>query len=148
MRHIHIFFVFAVLFCGCGKKIVTVTGEVLYEGAPAKDIAVLFEPKSDATLVSESGIGVTNSSGHFTLESSGRKRGIEPGTYTVYMGWKNPDPVVDDTGGAGPPDGVEIPVPPSPYRFPEEQKEIVVNVQGSGKNHFVIKITPEEILCE
>jgi len=148
MRHIHIFFVFAVLFCGCGKKIVTVTGEVLYEGTPAKDIAVVFEPKSDGTLVSESGLGVTGADGRFTLESSSRKRGVELGAYTVHLGWKNPNPIADDTGGAGPPPDVEIPVPVSPYRFPEEQKEIVVNVQGSGKNHFVLKISPEAILCE
>ena len=137
-----------IFFCGCGKNIVTVTGEVLYEGKPAKEIVILFEPKSDAVLVSESGLAVTDSSGRFTLKSSSDKRGLEPGNYTVYMNWKGPDNVNDEYGDAGPPPGVEVKSNPSPYQFPAERPEIIVSVQGSGKNHFVFKITPKEILWE
>ena len=133
--------------CGCGKKIVTVSGEVLYEGKPAKDIAVLFEPKSDAKFVSESGVTVTDSNGSFTLRSSSNKRGLEPGNYTVYMNWKNPN-FVDITDGAGLSRGAEVKAMSSPYRFPAERPEIVVTVQNSGKNHFTFKITPTEILWE
>ena len=146
MRNILLLVIVAAIFCcGCGKKIVTVTGEVLFEGEPAKDIAVLFEPKSEAKIVPESGIAITNSEGRFTLESSSQKRGIEPGSYTVYMNWRNPTSV--DDGGAGP---AESGAPPltSPYRFPAERQSIVLEVKGSGKNHFVFKVTPEEIRWE
>ena len=132
--------------CGCGKNIVTVTGEVLYEGKPAQDIAILFEPKSDAKTVSESGVAVTDSGGRFTLRSSSNKRGIEPGTYTVYLGWKNPAAAVDD-GGAGPPPGTTTKTPASPYRFPED-RSVIVEIRDSGKNSLVFRISPEGILCE
>ncbi len=139
-------FSMAISLTGCGKKIVTVSGEVQYEGKPAKDVALLFEPKSDATFVAESGVAVTDSSGRFTLESSSDKHGIEPGHYTVYFGWKNPD-AVDDVGGAGPPSGAEIQTTVSPYQFPGE-RNAVVEVHGDGENSFVFKITPEAIVCE
>ena len=135
----------AVVTGGCGKKIVVVTGEVFYEGSPAKDVAVLFEPKSDSTLVSESGIAVTDSEGRFTLESSSRKRGIEPGNYTVHVGWRNP--TVADVGDAGPSPGGEAQTAKQPYLFPEE-KSVVVEVKGTGKNHLVCNITPEEVRWE
>jgi len=144
MRHIFLLLILVVA-CGCGKKIVPVSGEVLYEGVPAKDIAVLFEPKSDAKIVPESGIAITDSEGRFTLESSSHKRGLEPGNYTVYMNWRNPTSV--DDGGAGPAEGA-APTLVSPYRFPAERPQIVLEVKGSGKNHFVFKVTPETILWE
>ena len=146
MRHIQIFLVF-VLLCGCGKKIVTVTGEVLYEGSPAKDVVLLFEPRSGATQVAESGVAVTGADGRFKLESSSGKRGIEPGTYTVYLGWINPDTVVVDDAGPSP----DTPPPsPPPYQFPvnSNNEKVVVDVQINGKRHFVFKFTPEEILAE
>ena len=141
------FFVFALLLCGCGKTIVTVTGEVLYEGNPAKDIVLLFEPKSGATQVPESGFAVTDADGRFRLESSSGKRGIEPGTYTVYLGWNNPDTVVVDDAGPSP--NAPPPTPP-PYQFPvnSNNEKVVVDVQVDGNRHFMFKFTPEEITAE
>ena len=146
MRNILLFVIVAAVFCcGCGKKIITVTGEVQYEGEPAKNIAILFEPKSSEKIVSESGVAVTDSTGRFTLKSSSGKGGIEPGNYAVYMNWCNPNAV--DDGGAGPAHGAESQAMVSPYKFPEERPEIVVPIEN-GKSHFVFKVTSKEILWE
>lgn len=132
--------------CGCGKKIVPVTGEVLYEDEPAKNIAVLFEPKSDAKEVPFSGIAVTGPDGRFTILTTEKqqKRGLEQGSYTVYLGWKNPDTV--EGSDAGPQPGDPPPIP-SPYRFPEKigNGELVVDVRNDGKNHFVFRVTPDNV---
>lgn len=133
-----------VLMIGCGKRIVTVTGEVQYNGVPAKDIAVLFEPKSTAEQIAESGVAVTDAEGRFKLESSSAKSGIEPGSYAVYLGWQNPVTVED--GGAGPSPESEANQVEVPYQFPPERQELVVEVQGDGENHFVFDITPENIV--
>ncbi|GHT40103.1 hypothetical protein FACS189427_13910 [Planctomycetales bacterium] len=138
------------LFIGCGPKIVSVTGEVHYDGKPAPDVAVLFEPKSDATLIPDAGLAVTDSNGRFTLISSGKnsRPGIEPGAYTLHLGWKNPQ-AVDDDGGAGPAPGAEKPVF-SPYRFPAKlaDGEAVVTVKATGKNHFIFHATADDVKWE
>lgn len=90
---------------------------VLYKGEPAKDVAVLFEPKSDATYVPHSKLAVTDASGRFSIFSTEqrRKKGIEPGECVVYLGWNNPDAVEISDSVPSPDD----PKPtPSPYRFP------------------------------
>ncbi|MDR0871182.1 MAG: hypothetical protein LBN39_10365 [Planctomycetaceae bacterium] len=116
-----------------------------YDGKPAPDVAVLFEPKSDAKLVPNPGFAVTDSNGRFKLTSLAvkAKSGIEPGTYTLYLGWKNPNEVdgalTEAEGGAKP--------VPSPYRFPEKLTEgkVVVAVKETGKNHFVFRTTVDDV---
>jgi hypothetical protein len=133
------------LFTGCGQKIVSVTGEVHYDGKPAPDVAILFEPKSDAKLVPDAGLAVTDSNGRFKLSSSAKnaKSGIEPGTYTLHLGWQNPQAVAGDD--AGPVPGAK-PVP-SPYRFPAKlaEGEAVVTVKATGKNHFIFLATADDV---
>ncbi|MDR0870727.1 MAG: DUF4198 domain-containing protein [Planctomycetaceae bacterium] len=140
------------LFVGCGPKIVSVTGEVHYDGKPAPDVAVLFEPKSDAKQIPDAGLAVTDSNGRFKLSSTAKKAksGIEPGTYTLHLGWQNPQPAADD-GGAGPAPGAASPPPvSSPYRFPEKlgNNEAVVTVKATGKNHFIFSTTADDVTWE
>ncbi|MDR0336315.1 MAG: DUF4198 domain-containing protein, partial [Planctomycetaceae bacterium] len=129
------------LFTGCGSKIVSVTGEVFYDGKPASDISVLFEPKSESTRVSDSGLAVTDSNGRFVLFSTGSKKrnGIEPGQYTVLMGWKNPNMPADI------PEGVTLKPVKSPYQFPEKliNQNVIVTIHDHGVNRFVFRITAE-----
>ncbi|MDR2704772.1 MAG: DUF4198 domain-containing protein [Planctomycetaceae bacterium] len=134
------------LLTGCGQKIVSVTGEVLYDGKPAPDISVLFEPKSDSARIAEAGLAITNSSGRFTLFSTGTKKrnGIEPGEYTVFMGWKNPNAPEDV------PEGATIKPVNSPYKFPEKlvNGNVIVTVHGNGANRFVFRVTADDITWE
>ena len=149
MRNSLLFSLIAIFaLCGCGKKVVSVTGEVLYEDQPAKDIAVLFEPKSDAQLIPDAGLAVTDSNGRFTLKTAVKnpRSGVEPGKYTVYMGWKNPGAV--ESGDAPPASGAATTQATSPYRFPDELINGNVVVEIQSKKHFVFKIRPEEILWE
>jgi hypothetical protein len=134
------------LFSGCGPKIVSVTGEVFYDSKPAPDISVLFEPKSESTRIADSGIAVTDLSGRFTIFSTGSKKrnGIEPGEYTVFMGWKNPNVPADV------PEGTAIKPVNSPYQFPEKfiNGNVVVTVHGNGVNRFVFHVTADNVTWE
>jgi hypothetical protein len=134
------------LFTGCGQKIVSVTGEVLYDGKPAPDIAVLFEPKSNSAKIAEAGLAVTDSGGRFTLFSAGTKKrnGIEPGEYTVFMGWKDPN------APKNVPEGATIKPANSPYQLPEKlvNHNVVVTVHGNGTNRFVFRVTADDIIWE
>jgi hypothetical protein len=131
--------------CGCGTKIVSVTGEVIYDGKPAPDIAILWEPQSNAKQIPESGIAVTDSRGHFTVSSTGQKKrnGIEPGKYTVFMGWKNPNSIEL-------PEGATSALVTAPYKFPEKisNGNVIVTINESGTNRVVFRVTPDEITWE
>jgi hypothetical protein len=134
------------LFTGCGQNIVSVTGEVLYDGKPAPDISILFEPKNETTRIADAGLAITDSGGRFALFSTGTKKrnGIEPGEYTVFMGWKNPQ-ATDNI-----PEGATIKPVNSPYRFPEKliNGNIIVTVNGKGVNRFVFHVTADNITWE
>ncbi|MDR1270613.1 MAG: DUF4198 domain-containing protein [Planctomycetaceae bacterium] len=134
------------LFTGCGTSVVSVTGEILYDGKPASDISVLFEPKSESTRIADAGLAVTNSGGQFTLFSTGVKKrnGIEPGEYTVFMGWKNPN-ATDNM-----PEGATIKPVNSPYKFPEKliNGNVVVTVNSKDINRFIFRVTADDITWE
>ncbi|MDR3197603.1 MAG: DUF4198 domain-containing protein [Planctomycetaceae bacterium] len=145
IQYLILFFVLF-LFIGCGQSTVSVTGEVFYDGKPAPDISVLFEPKSESTRVADAGLAVTDSGGRFRVFSTGAKKrnGIELGEYTVFMGWKNPD-ATDDI-----PEGATIKPVNSLYKFPEKliNGNVVITVNRDSNNRFVFRVTADDITWE
>ena len=119
-------------FCvGCGSKTISVTGTVTFDGVPAKDINVLFQPITTAAIVPPSAAGLTDANGKYRLQLLGeqKKAGALPGEYIVYVSWMdpNPDPNPEREGY----------VPnPSPYKIPPKaihgQLRFTVPTSGSA----------------
>jgi hypothetical protein len=113
---------------GCGQKVVFVSGTVTYQGKPAPDIAVCFEPDPDSTNAGSVAIGKTDQTGKYTLRlvNRSKKTGIFPGRYRVCLRWV--DPNMDRTSNEDKPKQN-----PSPY------PHILPVYQGEG----VLKIVPD-----
>lgn len=135
-----------ILCTGCGKRIVSVEGQVLYEGKPAPDILVLFESKSASKTVPQSGLGKTDPQGKFFLQSvDSKKNGIEPGEYTAYFGWKNPvRQIIGDT----PEENKGLVEAKCPYVFPESINagKYVFTVPEKGIKDLIVNITKTDVV--
>jgi hypothetical protein len=116
---------------GCGPRTVTVSGKIVFDGEPGQNINVLFQGKSDGSIVPEAAVGKTDSAGVYSLSLvSTKKRGAFPGDYAVYLSWldPNPDTSVD----------IEAPgyksVDRSPYKIPTRAKTggIIFTVPPTG----------------
>jgi hypothetical protein len=129
---------------GCGRKTVPVSGIITYHGKPAQDIQVLFQPVNDATEIPEAGVGLTNNSGQFELRSViSNKKGVESGTYTVFLSWKDPN------ADPHPIDGI---TKYNPTVYPDIAKGIqrgnlqfTVSPEGSTTVNFELTTEPEGI---
>ncbi|MDR0337053.1 MAG: hypothetical protein LBI18_08185 [Planctomycetaceae bacterium] len=129
---------------GCGHKTVPVSGIITYHGKPAPDIQVLFQPVSNAVEMSEAGIGLTDAFGRFELRSViSNQKGVEPGTYTIFLSWKDPN------ADPHPIDGV---TKYHPTVYPDIAKGIqrgglqfIVSPEGSVETNFELTDEPEGI---
>ncbi|MCC7335221.1 MAG: carboxypeptidase regulatory-like domain-containing protein [Pirellulaceae bacterium] len=66
---------------GCGKGLSVVSGTVTLDDKPLKGAYVEFSPISGRPS-----IGKTDGDGHYQLEYSTSKSGVEPGQHTVRIG--------------------------------------------------------------
>lgn len=105
---------------GCGgPKTTTVSGRVTVDGKPADSILVVFEPVASGLTVPETGIGLTDLEGRYTIRSARTDRnGLEPGDYTVYLSWYDPDAVEKPEDENAPPKPI-VPLKPPKYVFPD-----------------------------
>ncbi|MDR1492449.1 MAG: DUF4198 domain-containing protein [Planctomycetaceae bacterium] len=102
---------FVLTLTGCGVKTARVSGRVTFDGEPAKDISVLFQPLTSADVMPEAAVGMTNANGEFSLSlMNSKKRGAIPGEYVVYISWVDPNP-------GNPVEGVTKSTP-IPYKIP------------------------------
>lgn len=77
---------------GCGPQTVGVSGKIVVDGVPAKDIRVVFQSASSAATVPPVAIGLTDENGEYALElAEKKKKGAVPGPYVVYLTWRDPD---------------------------------------------------------
>jgi len=65
-----------------GLKTVAVTGTVTLDGQPVDGASVAFSPKAPD---GKAAVGLTDSSGKFTLKTDGTTEGALPGSYTVTV---------------------------------------------------------------
>ena len=133
-------FVFPVLLCfiGCGPKTVHVSGVVTYDGKPAKDIRILFQGTGSGTHVPPPAIGVTDAEGKYELIlAETRKKGVLPGTYTIYMSWADPHPDPNPVEGLSNDN-------PNPYKFPIKATngEMSFTVTDSGTKDANFDLEP------
>src|SRR5262245_10553192 len=74
----------ALLAAGCGSRLSTVKGKVLYNGEPLAGADLEFKPESDLTLGSFG--GQTDSEGHFEIKiGKGTGMNAKPGRYVVLI---------------------------------------------------------------
>lgn len=78
---------------GCGKGLSGVSGTVTLDGKPLKDAFVEFSPASGRPS-----IGRTDEEGHYQLEYSTNKTGVEPGEHTVRIGTYQEESIDMKTG--------------------------------------------------
>lgn len=92
-QHVWVILLLAVVSSGCGPKTTQVSGTVTLNGKGLKDIGILMQPVSDEVLTPEAAFGKTDERGHFKLKTvfSG-KNGLVPGSYSVVIDWKDPNP--------------------------------------------------------
>lgn len=120
-----VIFVLLVLLTGCGVRTVSMSGQVTYNGEPAKDVAVTFDQITGGISAS----GKTNEEGVFTLRllSDSPKKGIIPGDYRVHLFWVDPNEKEDAIGPSNP--------SPYPQALPIYSEEgVAVTVDGSISN--------------
>lgn len=89
MRYLVWTILFLATLTGCGPKTVKLAGQVTYDGQPAKDISVVFEPVSGGVAA----LGKTADDGKYTLRllNDTKKTGIIPGDYKVFLRWVDPN---------------------------------------------------------
>lgn len=89
---------FATLLCvGCGggddyvvPELTKVSGTVTMDGKPLEKVTVIYTPQAGTQAIG--GIGVTDSSGKYTLTHKSDQPGVEPGKYDVtFSKWAMPD---------------------------------------------------------
>lgn len=102
MKHILLMILFLVTLAGCGPKTLKLAGQVTYDGQPAKDISVVFEPISGGVAA----MGKTDAGGKYTLQllNDSKKAGIIPGDYKIFLRWVDPhqDPNSNEATNANP----------------------------------------------
>jgi hypothetical protein len=84
--------------CGKGSGLVPVSGRVMLDGQPVKQMVVTFTPVGDTPGLGA--LGHTGDDGHFTLTDARGETGAYVGEYKVYFypgaaGAKTDDPGVD-----------------------------------------------------
>lgn len=89
---------------GCGKSLSGVSGMVTLDGKPLPGAYVEFSPPAGRPSM-----GRTDAAGHYQLEYSTSKSGVEPGEHTVRIGTFEEESVDMETGE--PTAGVEEIVP-------------------------------------
>lgn len=89
---------FTTLLCtGCGggddyvvPELTKVSGTVIMDGKPLERVVVIYTPQAGTQAIG--GIGVTDSSGKYTLTHKSDQPGVEPGKYDVtFSKWAMPD---------------------------------------------------------
>lgn len=100
--------------CGSRSDLVSVTGTVLVDGAPATSGTVSFVPEDG---MGNSATGIIDESGQFVMSTHEVGDGVEPGTYKVGISiWKTPAGGDEATGQLIPP----TPLLPQEYMNPQE----------------------------
>jgi hypothetical protein len=80
-----------VILTGCGQKTIAVRGTVTFDGKPAKDIYVIFQPITSEKIALETAVGITDVNGLFALHLiDSKKSGCIPGEYAVFFRWIDP----------------------------------------------------------
>jgi hypothetical protein len=69
--------------CGTNSKTAPVRGRVTYKGKPVANANVSFSPTESTGRAAATGI--TDSSGHFTLQTAATNDGAQPGKYQVSI---------------------------------------------------------------
>ena len=129
MKYIVLIFTALVLFCGCGKGVVPITGTVTLDGSAIEDCRVLFIPKAEGTASA----GVTDKEGKFLLETleTKQRKGILPGGYTATFAWNSPDGMD------------EYSTIKQPYDIPRHysMEGIPVEITREGDKHFNFELS-------
>jgi hypothetical protein len=119
-----------VLVAGCSQSdTVPVTGVVLFNGQPAAEAEVMFNPKTGRLAT-----GVTDASGRFKLATFKPDDGALPGDYVVTLGeYYPPDKPPKMTSG------------PLPSRFPAkygnpDTSPLSVHIERGQKNEFQLDV--------
>ena len=146
-RYISIVFVSVIVLflTGCGKRIVPVDGKVLFNDQPASNVVVLLEAKGGGKIVPETGMAVTDAGGNFQIQGVDSKRnGVEPGDYTLYLGWKDPAKT-ENTENPDPNKKANATTPP--YQFPKEISDgkFILTVEKSGNKGMVVKFSKDDV---
>ena len=83
----------AVLLSGCGAPTVPVTGKIVFDGVPAENITVLFQPQAGGDAGKNALVaayGKTDKNGAYSLKLIHTKQaGVIPGEYAVFLSWKD-----------------------------------------------------------
>ena len=102
----------ACLCVGCGPRTVGVSGKIIVDGEPAKDIRVVFQSAASTAEVPPVAIGLTDENGEYSLAlAEKKKKGAVPGPYVVFLTWSDPD------ADPNPIEGVTV-ANPCPYKLP------------------------------
>ncbi len=115
---------------GCDKGLSGVSGTVTLDGKPLKDAFVEFSPTSGRPS-----IGRTDEDGHYQLEYSTRKTGVEAGEHTVRIGTYQEESVDMKTGE---PTALVEEIVPEKYNRETTLTEHV----KPGKNNIDFKLDP------
>jgi len=119
---------------GCSQSdTVAVTGTVTFNGQPAGQAEVMFNPKKGRLAT-----GVTDASGHFSLSTAKPGDGAAPGEYVVTLAeYYPPDkpPALPRGGGL------------LPSRFPSKYADpakspLTATVERGKKNDFQFDVNP------
>jgi hypothetical protein len=117
---------------GCTQSdTVPVTGVITFNGQPADQAEVMFNPKTGRIAT-----GVTDSTGHFTLSTAKPNDGAMPGEYFVTLGEYYP---------ADKPPKMPPPGQPLPSRFPAKygdpsKSPLTATVERGQKNDFHFEV--------
>ena len=109
---------------GCGESLSAVSGTVTLDGKPLEDAFVEFSPSAGRPS-----LGKTDEDGHYKLEYSTTKSGVEPGEHTVRIGTFEEESIDMNTGQ--PTAGAEEIVPVKYNR----ETELTAKVK-SGQNNI------------
>ncbi|MCL2745137.1 MAG: hypothetical protein FWE67_14935, partial [Planctomycetaceae bacterium] len=87
------FLLLALLLSGCGAPTVPVSGKIVFDGVPAENIAVLFQPQVGGEAGKNAPVaayGKTDKNGAYSLKLLHTKQaGVIPGEYAVFLSWKD-----------------------------------------------------------
>jgi hypothetical protein len=130
--------------CGdSGRKIVPVSGTVTFNGQPAKNVIVSFQPLSEK-VDDNPGRGssaYTDDNGHYVLIYDGEKPGALTGKHRVRISPQWVSKAADERGeGGGGPGSLNYPIPPEWNDL--SKKEFEVPAGGTDKANFNIEFTP------
>ena len=117
---------------GCTQSdIVPVTGVVTFNGQPADQAEVMFNPKTGRLAT-----GVTDASGRFTLSTAAPNDGALPGEYIVTLGEYYPA----DKPPKMPPPGQGLPSRFPPNYGDPAKSPLTATVERGKKNDFQFEV--------